>query len=49
MFGSISEWFFKWLGGIQPDPEAVGFDHGDPQAPPHSRRASATAALAFSL
>jgi alpha-L-rhamnosidase len=26
MFGSISEWFFKWLGGIQPDPEAVGFD-----------------------
>ena len=26
MFGSISEWLFKWLGGIQPDPEAVGFD-----------------------
>jgi alpha-L-rhamnosidase len=26
MFGSISEWFFKWLGGIQPDPDAVGFD-----------------------
>jgi alpha-L-rhamnosidase len=26
MFGSVSEWFFKWLGGIQPDPEAVGFD-----------------------
>lgn len=26
MFGSVSEWFYKWLGGIQPDPEAVGFD-----------------------
>ncbi len=26
MFGSISEWFFKWLAGIQPHPEAVGFD-----------------------
>lgn len=26
MFGSISEWFFKALGGIQPAPDAVGFD-----------------------
>jgi alpha-L-rhamnosidase len=26
MFGSISQWFFSWLGGIQPDPEAAGFD-----------------------
>ena len=26
MFGSVSQWFFNWLGGIQPDPEAVGFD-----------------------
>jgi alpha-L-rhamnosidase len=22
MFGSVSEWYIKWLGGIQPDPEA---------------------------
>lgn len=26
MFGSISRWFFQWLGGIQPDPEAIGFN-----------------------
>jgi hypothetical protein len=26
MFGSVSEWFYKWLGGIQPHPEAVGFN-----------------------
>lgn len=26
MFGSISGWFFRWLGGIQPAPDAVGFD-----------------------
>jgi alpha-L-rhamnosidase len=26
MFGSVSQWFFNWLGGIQPHPEAVGFD-----------------------
>ena len=26
MFGSVSEWFYKWLGGIQPYPKAVGFD-----------------------
>jgi alpha-L-rhamnosidase len=26
MFGSVSEWFYHWLGGIQPAPEAMGFD-----------------------
>jgi alpha-L-rhamnosidase len=26
MFGSVSEWFFAWVAGIQPDPAAVGFD-----------------------
>jgi alpha-L-rhamnosidase len=26
MFGSVSEWFYKWLAGIQADPNAVGFD-----------------------
>ena len=26
MFGSVSEWFFKGLGGIKPDLRAVGFD-----------------------
>jgi alpha-L-rhamnosidase len=26
MFGSVSEWFYKWLGGIQPHPKAVGFN-----------------------
>ncbi len=26
MFGSISEWFFKYLGGIRPAPDATGFD-----------------------
>ncbi|MDX1680827.1 MAG: family 78 glycoside hydrolase catalytic domain [Akkermansiaceae bacterium] len=26
MFGSVSGWFFRWLGGIQCAPEAVGFD-----------------------
>jgi len=26
MFSSVSEWFYKWLGGIQPAPDAVGFD-----------------------
>jgi alpha-L-rhamnosidase len=26
MFGSVSEWFFKWLGGIQSQPDAVGFN-----------------------
>lgn len=27
MFGSVSQWFMNWLGGIQPAPDAVGFDH----------------------
>ena len=26
MFGSVSEWFYKWLTGIQPHPKAVGFN-----------------------
>jgi len=26
MFGSVSGWFFKWLAGIQPAPDAEGFD-----------------------
>ena len=26
MFGSISQWFYNWLGGIEPDADAVGFD-----------------------
>jgi alpha-L-rhamnosidase len=26
MFGSISQWFFNWLGGIQPSADAVAFD-----------------------
>lgn len=26
MFGSVSEWMMKWLGGIQPADDAVGFD-----------------------
>jgi alpha-L-rhamnosidase len=26
MFGSVSQWFYNWLGGIQADPDAVGFD-----------------------
>jgi alpha-L-rhamnosidase len=26
MFGSVSEWFYKVLGGINPAPEAAGFD-----------------------
>ena len=26
MFGSVSQWFYQWLGGIQPAPNAVGFD-----------------------
>jgi alpha-L-rhamnosidase len=27
MFGSVSQWFYNWLGGIQPTEDAVGFDH----------------------
>ncbi len=26
MFGSVSQWMMNWLGGIQADPEAAGFD-----------------------
>jgi len=26
MFGSVSQWFYNWLGGIQAAPDAVGFD-----------------------
>jgi alpha-L-rhamnosidase len=26
MFGSVSEWFYKWLGGIRPDPDFPGFE-----------------------
>jgi alpha-L-rhamnosidase len=26
MFGSVSEWFFRWLAGIQLHPQAKGFD-----------------------
>ncbi|MBI5706110.1 MAG: family 78 glycoside hydrolase catalytic domain [Armatimonadetes bacterium] len=26
MFGSVSQWFMQWLGGIQPGPESRGFD-----------------------
>lgn len=27
MFGSITEWYYRWLGGIRPDPENPGFKH----------------------
>jgi alpha-L-rhamnosidase len=26
MFGSVSQWFYSWLGGIQPEENARGFD-----------------------
>lgn len=26
MFGSVSEWFYKWLGGIRPTPQHPGFE-----------------------
>lgn len=26
MFGSVSAWFYQWLAGIQPHPDAEGFD-----------------------
>ena len=26
MFGSVSQWFYNWLGGIEPAGDAVGFD-----------------------
>jgi alpha-L-rhamnosidase len=27
MFGSVSQWFYNWLSGIQMHPDAVGSDH----------------------
>jgi len=26
MFGSVSQWFYHWIGGIRPAPDAVGFN-----------------------
>ncbi|VGO15617.1 hypothetical protein PDESU_04202 [Pontiella desulfatans] len=26
MFGSVSQWFYNWLGGIEPAKDAIGFD-----------------------
>ncbi|MCP4728432.1 MAG: family 78 glycoside hydrolase catalytic domain, partial [bacterium] len=26
MFGSVTEWFYRWLGGIRPDPDYPGFE-----------------------
>ena len=26
MFGSVSQWFYNWLGGIEPTVDAIGFD-----------------------
>jgi len=26
MFGSVSQWFYNWLGGIEPAVDAIGFD-----------------------
>ena len=26
MFGSVTEWFFRWLGGIRPQPKYPGFE-----------------------
>jgi alpha-L-rhamnosidase len=26
MFGSVSEWFYKWLGGIRPNPDYPGYE-----------------------
>jgi alpha-L-rhamnosidase len=25
MFGTVTEWFYRWLGGIRPDPSHPGF------------------------
>ncbi len=35
MFGSVSEWFYRWLGGIRPDANHPGFQkfHLEPQTP----------------
>ena len=29
MFGSVTEWYFRWLGGIRPDPQHPGFSRFD--------------------
>jgi alpha-L-rhamnosidase len=26
MFGTVTEWYYRWLGGIQPDPDHPGFE-----------------------
>jgi alpha-L-rhamnosidase len=26
MFGTVTEWFYRWLGGIRPDPDFPGFE-----------------------
>jgi alpha-L-rhamnosidase len=26
MFGSVTEWFYRWLGGIRPNPDYPGFE-----------------------
>jgi alpha-L-rhamnosidase len=26
MFGTVTEWYYRWLGGIRPDPEHPGFE-----------------------
>ena len=35
MFGTVSEWFYRWLGGIRPDPAYPGFArfHLSPNVP----------------
>ncbi len=35
MFGTVSEWFYRWLGGIRPDPAYPGFTrfHLSPNIP----------------
>ncbi len=35
MFGTVSEWFYRWLGGIRPDPASPGFSrfHLSPSIP----------------
>jgi len=35
MFGTVSEWFYRWLGGIRPDPAYPGFSrfHLSPNIP----------------
>ncbi len=25
MFGTVTEWYYRWLGGIRPNPENPGF------------------------